>query len=44
MFDMDWAVTVLARGDVLTAWSEEWSSGSEGRVGGERRKEFFRMP
>ena len=38
------ALTVLARGDVLTAWSEEGGSESEGRWVGERRKEFLRMP
>ena len=38
------AVTVLAKGEGLTACSEEGASGSEGRVGGERRKEFLRMP
>ena len=38
------AVTVLAKGEVLTACSEDGASGSEGRVGGERRKEFLRMP
>ena len=39
------AVLVLARGDVLTAWSEEGAAlGSEGRWVGERRKEFLRMP
>ena len=37
-------MTVLAKGEVLTACSEEGASGSEGRVGGERRKEFLRMP
>lgn len=38
------AVTVLARGDVLTDWSEEDGLGSEGRWVGERRKEFLRIP
>ena len=38
------AVTVLARGDVLTAWSEEGGGGTEGRSVGERRKNFLRMP
>lgn len=38
------AVDVLPKGEVLTACSEEGASGSEGRVGGERRKEFLRMP
>ena len=37
-------MTVLVGGEVLTACSEEGASGSEGRVGGERRKEFLRMP
>lgn len=41
---MAWAVTVLARREVLTACSEEGALGNEGRVGGERRKEFLRMP
>ena len=44
MFDKAWAVTVLARGEVLTACSEECALGREGRVGGELRKEFLRMP
>ena len=35
---------VLVSGDVLTACSEGGTSGNEGRVGGERRKEFLRMP
>lgn len=38
------AVTVLARGEVLTACSGGGALGSEGRVGGERRKEFLRIP
>ena len=38
------AVTVLARGDVLTACSEEGALGIEGRWAGERRNEFLRMP
>ena len=38
------AVTVLARGDVLTAWSEEGALGNEGRWVGERLNEFLRMP
>ena len=38
------AVTVLARGDVLTACSGEGALGKEGRWVGERRKEFLRMP
>ena len=42
--DVDWAVTVLARGEVVKACSEEGALGSEGRAGGERRKEFLRMP
>ena len=44
VFEVASAVTVLARGEVLTACSEEGALGSEGRVGGERRKEFLRMP
>ena len=44
MFEVASAVTVLARGEVLTACSEGGALGSEGRVGGERRKEFLRMP
>ena len=39
-----WAATVLARGEELTACSEEGAVGRRGRSGGERRKEFLRMP
>ena len=42
--DLDWAVTVLARGEVDKACSEGVALGSEGRVGGEWWKEFLRMP
>lgn len=38
------AVTVLARGEVLTACSGGGALGGDGRVGGERRKEFLRIP
>lgn len=41
---MLWAMTVLGRGEVVRACSEEPGLGSEGRVGGERRKEFLRIP
>lgn len=41
---MAWAVTVLARGEVVRACSEEGALGSEGRAGGEWWKEFLRMP
>lgn len=44
VFEVDSAVMVLARGEMLTACSEEDASGGEGRSGGERRKEFLRMP
>lgn len=44
MSDMAWAAMVLARGEVFTACSEEGALGGDGRVGGERRKEFLRMP
>ena len=44
VLDVDSAVTVLARGDVRMACSEEGSLGSDGLVGGDRRKEFLRMP
>lgn len=44
MSDVDWAVAVLARGEVVKACSEEGALGSEGRAGGEWRKEFLRMP
>lgn len=44
VFEVDSAVTVLARGGVLMACSEEDALGGEGRGGGERRKEFLRMP
>lgn len=44
VFEGDSAVTVLARGEMLTACSEEDTLGGEGRSGGERRKEFLRMP
>ena len=44
MSDLPCAVTALVRGEVFTACSEKGASGSEGRVGGERRKEFLRMP
>lgn len=41
---MAWAVTVLARGEVFTACSEGGALANESRVGGERRKDFLRMP
>lgn len=44
VFEEDSAVAVLARGEMLTACSEEDALGCEGRGGGERRKEFLRMP
>ena len=44
VFDVAWAVSVLARGDVLTACSEEGTLGSEDLLGGELRKEFLRIP
>lgn len=44
VLDVAWAVAVLVRGEVLTACSEEGALGSEGRVGGERRNEFLRIP
>ena len=45
VFDVAWAVTVVLRGEVLmTCSEEEGASGNAGRVGGERAKEFLRMP
>lgn len=41
---MTWAVSVFVRGEVFTACSGEGALGRKGRVGGERRKEFLRMP
>ena len=43
-FDVAWAVTVFVRGEVFTSCLEEGVLGSEGRVWGERRKEFLSMP
>ena len=44
MSDVPCAVTALVRGEIFTACSEKGASGSEGRVWGERRKEFLRIP
>lgn len=41
---MTWAVSVFVGGEVFTACSGEGALGRKGRVGGERRKEFLRMP